>query len=59
VARLKRAIRARKWRLLAAAPVLLIIAMSTGWVPFYAAFVLDVCALAYAYRRRDLLRRGA
>jgi hypothetical protein len=50
-------IRRFRWRLLLAAPVLLAIAMSTNWLPFYLIFIADVGALVHAFGRRRRLPR--
>jgi hypothetical protein len=57
VTRVRSSIRRFRWRLLLAAPILLVIAMSTNWLPFYAIFIADVCALVQGFGRRRRLPR--
>lgn len=55
--RVRATIRKYRWRLLIAAPILLVIAISINWVPFYLAFIADVCLVASAFGRRRRLQR--
>jgi len=50
--RLSSAIRRFRWRLLLAAPILLAVAMSINWLPFYVIFFADVAALVHGFGRR-------